>query len=627
MAGFSVALVVAGALFGALVRARLHFVSPLPSDDAVLWFLTGALQDVAVMAAAGAGALLFARTLGGKLAAILLAAFFDVFCLTSFVWSEALAYFGHPPRRGEMGIAATGSFLLKSADKGAVLRLALAIVLVHLLIGVAWVAGRRMSGVKPARLLAIAAGAMLLIALPVPVHLHTTASNPVFALVALAREAPVGAVPPPAFKKLTASGAAVHLPPARQVAARSSAAPFLSPGTKPNVVFLLLEGVRSNELGAWGGPFPALSPRLDDLARRGVRVDRAYSPGTHTPEGELALWYGLFAAPQMLVLTDRPDIPKGGLPERLRAAGWKSLLWVHNGDQTFYRRDRFYPPRGFRVVDGRDFPATDPRTNWGYSDLALAHRGLEALDRAEEPFAAMLLTVSNHHPFQVPSDAKTSFDIPATARAGFVPFGLGQMLGLHTVPMLKTIHYTDEAVGAFMDGAASKPWFGRTVFVVCGDHGLPIAPLSGSPTPHQYSELRHRVPLIIFSPLLKGGETIDGPASLADVPSTLLGLAGLPGPAGAGRDLLDPASSDPDRPVIAWNDEGQTVTIATRRFVYHATVASDANGGVSLADELLIAEEDREGKENLASKESAALESFRATAKQYVIGYFPSLSP
>ncbi len=59
-----------------------------------------------------------------------------------------------------------------------------------------------------------------------------------------------------------------------------------------------------------------------------------------------------------------------GLPEMLRGLGWRSFLWIHNSDQNFYRRDRFYLPRGFRIIDGKDFPIREPRTNWGFSDRA-----------------------------------------------------------------------------------------------------------------------------------------------------------------------------------------------------------------------------------------------------------------
>ena len=112
------------------------------------------------------------------------------------------------------------------------------------------------------------------------------------------------------------------------------ARPLVPAGLRPNVVFLLMEGVRSEELGAWGG-LKGLSPRLDDLARHGIRVARAYSPGTHTPEGELALWYGLFASPRS------PDPHRRAEPASRRAARRSSRARAGNpssGSTTATRR-------------------------------------------------------------------------------------------------------------------------------------------------------------------------------------------------------------------------------------------------------------------------------------------------
>jgi phosphoglycerol transferase MdoB-like AlkP superfamily enzyme len=177
--------------------------------------------------------------------------------------------------------------------------------------------------------------------------------------------------------------------------------------------------------------------------------------------------------------------------------------------------------------------------------------------------------------------------------------------------MLKTIHYTDEAVGSFFDLARSRPWFQRTIFVIAGDHGLPIAPLSGTPTPHHFASLRHQVPLVLFSPLLPGGLALEGPASLADVPATLLGLLGSRESAGDGRDLFaqEPAS----RPVIAWDDEGRTVTAATRDFVYHATLALDGGGRLRATEESLFSAADAAGAADLAPREPKAVALFRAS--------------
>ncbi len=604
----------AGALAcGFALRFRLHAASPLPSAEPIRWLLAGAVDDLALLATGAALCLLLLGRWPRAAAGAFTALAFLVSILT-FLWSEALVYFGHPPRRTEFAIGWDASFLAKSIDAGFVLRATLVLLALAGAVAFSIRRARRIPprlGERSLRPLAILAlSACVLAALPLPVHLRLTSRHALLVLPGLVRgpaaRADGGA---PSLRRLEppgGSGASASRP----AGPRTPGAPLIPAGLRPNVVFLLLEGVRSEELGAWGG-LKGLSPHLDDLARHGVRVDRAFSPGTHTPEGELALWYGLLANPRSLILTDEPDLPHDGLPEILARAGWKSFLWIHDGDQTFYRRDRFYPARGFRMIDGRDFDPGDPRTNWGYSDKALMRAAVRAFDRLEEPFAAMALTVSNHHPFQVPTDASTSFEPPEAARGGFVSVpGLSRALGLHTGPMLKTIHYTDEAVGLFFDLARNRPWFQRTIFVISGDHGLPIAPLSGTPTPHRFASLRHQVPLVFFSPLLAGGVVLEGPASLADVPATLLGFLGSKEGVGDGRDLYarEPAA----RPVIAWDDEGRTATAATRDFVYHATLAPDAGGNLAATEESLFSSADAAGVADLAPHEPKVLAFFRA---------------
>jgi arylsulfatase A-like enzyme len=588
----------------ALLRLRLHFATPLPSSRPLAWLLTGSAGDLAVLAAGALLALLAGRR-APRAARAGFAAFAVAFVLATALWFETVAFFGHAPRRRDLAVGLDASFLARSSDPAGATRL----VLVALGAGLALLlasrrAARGRGSLQPSSAFLLAAAGSLLAWAPFPVPLRATAQNPVLALAMAPRSAEPGSNLP-AFRPISTPSAAVAA--ARPLPEpRPAGAPRAPAGLKPNVVFVVMDGVRAAELGAWGG-LPGLAPTLDDLARRGVRVARAYSPGTHTPEGELALWYGLLASPRHLVLTDAPSDPGDGLPEILRRAGWRSFLWIHDGDQTFYRRDRFYTARGVRLIDGRDFDPDRPRTNWGFSDKALAQVAVRALDRLEEPFAAMALTVSNHHPFQVPADAVTTFEPPHVSRGGFVSVpGLPELLGLHTGPMLKTIHYTDEAVGDFFRAAASRPWYARTVFVLCGDHGLPVAPLDGTPSPARFAELRHHVPLILFSPLLAGGATLDAPASLADVPATLLGFFGIPGPLGDGRDLFAPSLA----PAIAWDDEGRAATAVSTRFTYHAVLEARADG-LAATHETLFAAADRDGDTDLSEREPGALATLR----------------
>jgi arylsulfatase A-like enzyme len=621
---------------GVLLRSWIYVASPLPSDTPLAWFALGTAQDVAILAITGALALVAARW-ARRLAMALFAVVCILLGVVDFVWAQVVAYFAHAPSREDLSTAVELVVFIRSIDIAMISRVllgasavgALLIVVVRRYRGRAW-------WVTRARLVCVGAGALIVALAPLRVHLASSAANPAVAVARLLLERgslpPIQPVSQPASPQdTTVRSLAPRVPPleftdsdfplAHRPPPRSAGALTLPTGLKPNVVIILMEGVRAHEIGAYQGFPPGVTPSLDQLAAKGIVCLDAMSPGTRTPEGELGVWYGLLAIPDRILITSNPNVPLTGLPEILRRAGWRSFLWMHNGDLTFYHRDRFFDVRGFTTIDGRQFDQTDPFTNWGFSDRSLFRRALVALDHLKPPFAVELLTVSNHHPFQLPGDALGRYGMPEGLRL-VVPPDIKTLRGRMTLAMLQTMHYTDAAVGEFIREARRHTWFGSTVFVIASDHGLPITPLDGLPTAHSFAILRHGVPLIFYSALLPGGRVIPGPASVVDVFPTLTGLFGLGAVTPAiGRDLLDPAAFDPDRAVISWDSEARRVTLRTARRCYEAEVARQG-GYAELSDELLVdPAADPRGLVNLAEREPALVWSFRRTAKIFLDVY------
>jgi phosphoglycerol transferase MdoB-like AlkP superfamily enzyme len=387
----------------------------------------------------------------------------------------------------------------------------------------------------------------------------------------------------------------------------------LGSGVKPNIIFFLMESIRAEEVGCYGADPPGITPNIDALARDGIRIDPAYSAGTYTASAELAIWYGLTPLPREVLITSRPDVSIVGFPQILRANGWKTFLWIHGGDSNFYRRDSFYLPRGVQVVDGRSFPSADPTTNWGYSDRALARNAITILDRAQEPFATMMLTVTNHHPFQLPADADPPIPLPPNPVAD---------RSARTADMLQTVHYTDEALGDFIRAARKRPWFAHSIIVVMGDHGVTIPPYQRPiATKETLLQLLHRIPLVIYSPMLPHGVVLRGPASQIDLLPTLLHLAGVSTTCGLGVDLLEPNAVS-TRVLPMWSPHGRVLTLTTPTRMYHASYRlSGPLDEQTPVETLFDPVGDPQGLLDLSASEPRTLARFRRLATVYATVY------
>lgn len=610
-------------LLGLLVRVRTINGEPMPPLDPARWLLAGAAEDLAVtIVLAGLAALLFIRRprAGAAIFGIAVA----LMLIAQFALSEGVIVLGHAVRGDDLETGFHPLLFTGSAAGGVLIAAIFLLGGTLVAAGMAWrLASRRRSRLTLSRLAAVTIIAVTATLVFTPRDGRAAAHNALVVAPSMLRNAavdiPPAVIPQPdidvrSVRELAGRGDAfisdlyplAHMPPPR------SADAIAFPSPHPNFVFILMESMRAEESGVYGDDPPGVTPNLDRIAREGIRIDPAFSAGGFTPEGELGILYGALASPYEIVIRSHPSVKLSGFPEILARNGWRSLLWLHGSDATLYLGGRFYRDHGIPVIDGRDFPADAPQTSWGISDRAVLRRGIESLGRLPQPFAAMIVTITNHHPFQLPDDALTQLTgVRAT---------MGQVAGHSTTAMLRTLHYSDQALGEFFDAARTKPWFANTIFVIAGDHGISIPALRRPMTRHVFYELRHRIPLVIYSPRLPHGMVVRGPASQVDILPTLLGVAGVRGPlAGTGIDLLDPAQHDDTRPVISWELLSRTVTVNRGRFAYHATVPQ---GTTALTDELLVdTAADPDGQVNLVTRQLDVARACRRDASIYLRTY------
>ncbi len=321
------------------------------------------------------------------------------------------------------------------------------------------------------------------------------------------------------------------------------------PQAPKNIVLIIMESFSGEFTGALGHDH-GITPEFDKLAAQGLLFDRFFSNGTHTHQGMFATVACYPNLPGYEYLMQQPEGQRrfSGLPALLKPMGFNDV-YVYNGHFAWDNQEGFFRNQGMSRFVGRD-DYVNPvfiDATWGVSDEDMFNRSLEELQQldSEQPFFAILQTLSNHTPYALPET------LPVEPVSGF------GKLDEH----LTAQRYSDWALGRFFASAAATPWFDETLFVIVGDHGFGLG--------RQLSDidlLRFHVPLLLLGPGIQAtyGERNHTVATQTDVVPTIVSLLGKPFVHQCwGRDLLSLAEDDPGVGVI--KPSGSDATVALLR--------------------------------------------------------------
>lgn len=332
-----------------------------------------------------------------------------------------------------------------------------------------------------------------------------------------------------------------------------------------NIVVIIMESFSSKYIGVQGNSWN-ITPEFDRLSKEGLLFTRFFSSGTHTHQGMFASVACFPNVPGFEYLMQQPlgQNQFSGLPVILKRQGFNDA-YVYNGLFSWDNQQGFFRNQGMTHFIGRnDFvrPSFFDST-WGVSDQDMFDRSIEELSRmqGETPFFAVLQTLSNHTPFNLPEP---------------LPFEKIVDKGEDS-DHLTAMKYSDWALGRFIDQAKKLPFYEDTLFVVVGDHGFGQAA--------QISDvnlLRHHVPLLLIAPGLQAryGSTIDIVASQTDIVPTAVSLLGQSFAHQCwGRNLLSLPADDKGFAVIKPSGSDQTVALVEGDFILVKTPGLPATLG------------------------------------------------
>ncbi|MCB9915976.1 MAG: LTA synthase family protein [Planctomycetes bacterium] len=326
----------------------------------------------------------------------------------------------------------------------------------------------------------------------------------------------------------------------RHVPARAGLARDLD-GEPLNLVVIHLEswsGFQTGVLGAALNPPNDLnpSPFFDEIAAQGLLFTDFFIPRSPTARSVFAMVTGL------------PDVNEPRTASRNpRIVDQHTLIAELDGYEKHYflggsaawaniRGLLAHNVPGLVIHEEGDYDA--PRGDvWGISDLVLFEEAARVLDAADGPVFAFLQTSGNHRPYTIPEDSRGFEVVEGLSEA--------QLLagGFPSLEAYNGFRFMDHSLKHFFEVLKGTRLWGRTVFLMYGDHGVP-APHG---IPWEGLQLcTANVPLLVYAPeLVTTPQRYDFACSSVDLLPTALGLIGKAYDYQAlGRDLLVPRSAE-----------------------------------------------------------------------------------
>ncbi|HEX3556656.1 MAG TPA: sulfatase [Thermoanaerobaculia bacterium] len=303
----------------------------------------------------------------------------------------------------------------------------------------------------------------------------------------------------------------------------------------PDVVVYLIDTLRPDVLGTYGGPGP--TPVIDRLAAEGMVFERAYSTTSWTRPAVASLFTSLPVAAHR-VSSETFALPEGvlTLAERFRLRGYQTLGVVANGhvfssfnfDQGFETYDEL---RGAEPAAATWDPGLEVTNVNAEQVHAQALRRLAEVRDPRRPLFLYVQTVEPHSPYHPPRwllpEARPAVNVnnfllrSIDEADGASP----QMLQDLALSYRGAVAYADHELGRFLAALAPRLAPGHTLLAVTSDHGEGFYEHHLVGHRHWLYEEMIRIPLILHGPGVAAGRRDVAPFSLADVASILLGLA------------------------------------------------------------------------------------------------------
>jgi len=211
-----------------------------------------------------------------------------------------------------------------------------------------------------------------------------------------------------------------------------------------------------------------------------------------------------------------------------------------SGIRNLYKTHKFDEVFGFEKLS-KLTTHKEYFNGWGLYDdslFPLVYKKFDELSKTNKPFALFMATMDTHHPYGMTS--KSCKDMPYDTGGNSI---------------LNAVHCSDQLISDFIKQIQNGNYKRKTLVVLTSDH------LAMRNTASDLLKKKKRKNLfLIFDPFQKQYISIEKPASMLDVGSTVLHALGIKSNFGLGRNLLQEKSlysmfKDFNKKLSSWREE------------------------------------------------------------------------
>jgi len=316
----------------------------------------------------------------------------------------------------------------------------------------------------------------------------------------------------------------------------ANGSPLFGTAKGKNVIMIQVESLQAFALGLKVDG-QEVTPHMNRLARESMNFTDFYTQTGQgvTSDADLLANCSLHPTRTGAVYYDYAGNNFRCTPELLREQGYRAVA-MQGMPADFWNLAAVYPNVGFeRYYSLKDGFVIDEKIGIGLSDRSFLKQAVPHLKSLKEPYYAFVVTLTSHGPFDFEG-------LPRTLK-------LGALEGTDAGHYLHAVHYTDSAIGQFLDQLRADGTLDNSVVLLYGDHAgifrqnTGMASLLGIPASDEvgWTRAEKRIPFMIRLP--GGAEAGERPhaAGQVDIAPTLTALLGVPADDAyfMGRNLLE----------------------------------------------------------------------------------------